>query len=267
MGKKVNAFSVSLENSEFDESAWINKVNQKYNLNDHIVNIDSNIKIEEIFASINLFDEPYCDPSTFPSYKISKEISKKYKVAITGDGGDELLGGYTRIYNVLNGIKFPSNLVNLIFKIYPPMLGTGSNIMRFSKDIYSAYASYYEDIKFLELLNISDYKSNLKSKFINIKNSIYKSLILFDYQFYLPEMMLLKIDRTYMANSVEARSPFVDHRLVEYLLSTDYKVSDRKRAKYILKELLLQDFDKSFIDRKKWGSFLILRNGYFQMRI
>ena len=80
-------------------------------------------------------------------------------------------------------------------------------------------------------------------------------------------MMLLKIDRTYMANSVEARSPFVDHRLVEYLLSTDYKVSDRKRAKYILKELLLQDFDKSFIDRKKWGSFLILRNGYFQMRI
>ena len=97
--------------------------------------------------------------------------------------------------------------------------------MRFSKDIYSAYASYYEDIKFLELLNISDYKSNLKSKFINIKNSIYKSLILFDYQFYLPEMMLLKIDRTYMANSVEARSPFVDHRLVEYLLSTDYIVA------------------------------------------
>ena len=263
LGKKVNAFSVSLENSEFDESAWINKVNQKYNLNDHIVNIDSNIKIEEIFASINLFDEPYCDPSTFPSYKISKEISKKYKVAITGDGGDELLGGYTRIYNVLNGMKFSSNLVNLIFKIYPPMLGTGSNIMRFSKDIYSAYASYYEDIKFLELLNISGYKSNLKSKFINIKNSIYKSLILFDYQFYLPEMMLLKIDRTYMANSVEARSPFVDHRLVEYLLSTDYKVSDRKRAKYILKELLLQDFDKSFIDRKKMGFVFDIKKWVF----
>ena len=263
LGKKVNSFSITIENSEFDESVWINKVNQKYDLNEYLVNINSEIKTEEILASINLFDEPYCDPSTFPSYKISKEISKKYKVAITGDGGDELLGGYARIYNVLNGIKFPSNLVNLIFKIYPPIFGTGSNIKRFSKDIYSAYFSYYEDIKFLELLNISGYKSNLKSKFIKIKDSIYKSLILFDYKFYLPEMMLLKIDRTFMANSIEARSPFVDHRLVEYLLSTDYEVSERKRAKYILKELLLEDFEKSFLDREKMGFVFDIKKWVF----
>jgi len=262
-GKEVNTFSVSIENSKYDESKWIKKVNKKYGFNDNTVSIDSVIKNEEIIKSIELFDEPYCDPSTLPSYKISKSISQKFKVAITGDGGDELLGGYTRIYNVINGFKLPSFLVEAIFKVYPPILGSGSNIKRFSKDVFSAYSSYYEDTKLLDILNIKYNDPNLKYRYKKIHNSKYKSLILFDYKYYLPEMMLLKIDRTFMANSVEARSPFVDHRLVEYMISTDYKVDKKENSKYILKQFLYEDFDKSFINRKKMGFVFDIKHWVF----
>ena len=63
-----------------------------YNTNHWQETLAEDISVNDIINSIKLFDEPYSDPSTLPSYIISKEISKRYKVAISGDGGDELLG-------------------------------------------------------------------------------------------------------------------------------------------------------------------------------
>ena len=68
-----------------------------YSTNHYEANIDLNISDETINKSIQSLDEPYSDPSVVPSYYLSELISKKYKVAISGDGGDELLGGYFRI--------------------------------------------------------------------------------------------------------------------------------------------------------------------------
>lgn len=261
--KKVNSFSISIKNSKYDELRWIQKVQDKYKSNGKIIEIDTRIDNEEVLNSIKLFDEPYCDPSTLPSYIISRSISQKYKVAITGDGGDELLGGYRRLYNVLNGIKLPAMIVEKIFAIYPAILGSGSNIKRFSNDRLSSYMSYYEDTKFLDLLKVDNYDFNLKLKLNEVKGNLYKSLILFDFKYYLPEMMLLKIDRTFMANSVEARSPFVDHRLVEYMVSTDYKINNKKYAKYILKKFLSEDFDDIFLNRKKMGFVFDIKDWVF----
>ncbi len=263
LSKDINSFSISVSNSQYDESYWINLVNKKYDFNKKVIEIKPQIKKQEVLDSIRLFDEPYSDPSTFPSYKISKAISQNYKVAITGDGGDELLGGYTRIYNVLNRFKISSKIVDKLFAFYPPILGSGSNIKRFSNNLFSAYSSYYEDTKFLKILNVNNYKSILEDKFKTLNGNLYKSLILFDYKYYLPEMMLLKIDRTFMENSVEARSPFVDHRLVEYILSTDYKVDSKKSAKQILKNFLSEDFSEDFIYRKKMGFVFDIKKWVF----
>ena len=78
-------------------------------------------------------------------------------------------------------------------------------------------------------------------------------MINFDYSYYLPEMMMLKVDRASMANSVEIRSPFVDHRLIEYMLTSNFEVTSNEDQKKPLKKILSEDFTDTFINRKKMG--------------
>ena len=78
-------------------------------------------------------------------------------------------------------------------------------------------------------------------------------MMITEYKFYLPEMMMLKIDRTSMINSLEVRSPFVDHRLVEYMLGSSPANINFSVPKNILKEYLSEDFNLDFLNRKKMG--------------
>ena len=87
------------------------------NTNDISSDVSLNLTIEDILNSINIFDELYCDPSTVPSYILNREISKEYKVAISGDGGDELLGGYKRFNFMLNNKTFNHKLIKNTFNL------------------------------------------------------------------------------------------------------------------------------------------------------
>ena len=75
----------------------------------------------------------------------------------------------------------------------------------------------------------------------------------FEYNLYLSELMMLKVDRTSMASSLEVRSPFVDHRLIEYIVSHNTDYIDRNEPKKLLKSILKQDFNSTFLERKKMG--------------
>ena len=87
----INTFSIGFENQKYDESEYSREVSKKYKTNhsEKIMNINNLQTLVE--ESILAFDEPYCDPSTVPSFLITKEMSKQYKTSISGDGGDELL--------------------------------------------------------------------------------------------------------------------------------------------------------------------------------
>jgi asparagine synthase (glutamine-hydrolysing) len=251
---KLNTFSITNKGTKYDESKWIDDVIEKYDIQHKKVNIDVNsIQLETIHDSIKAFDEPYSDPSTVPSYIIYKEISKYYKVAVSGDGGDELLGGYER---VLKTLKRSGNK-NKYSKIYPAFLGSGNRLSISQKSLTNSYLSFYKDPKFMNLLNLQSH--NLEEKFINNKDSEYLSMIRFDYNYYLPEMMMLKVDRASMANSLEVRSPLVDHRLIEYMTTSDFKIRNKEDQKAPLKKLLSQDFTDKFISRKKMGFVFDLR--------
>ena len=99
------------QNIKYDESSWANQVVEKYNTNHIEEEISSNIGLDTIEEALDSFDEPYCDPSSIPSYIISKSISNYFKVAISGDGGDELLGGYVRTRELLHSRKINNNFI------------------------------------------------------------------------------------------------------------------------------------------------------------
>lgn len=249
LGINSNTYSLGFSNKKYDESQWSDLVSKKYNTNHYKEIIKTELNQDDIITSIQLFDEPYSDPSTIPSFLISREISKSFKVAISGDGGDELLGGYLRTHEVLNSRY---SFLSKFYNIYPSFLGTGNFFGRRNKILGAAYSSYFEDTKLLKLLNIPKLKNFNENYFFNLENK-YKSLLLSDYLYYLPEMMMLKIDRTSMANSLEIRSPFVDHRLVEYILSTKTDYMNREINKPLINKFLEEDFDHQFLNRKKMG--------------
>lgn len=254
----LNTFTVNIENKKYDDSHWAEIVAKKYNTNHNAVSVSNYLEIDNIEKILSLIDEPYADPSVIPSFVISKEISKFYKVAISGDGGDELLGGYIRTGVAIKNKNNFRNLISKIYKIYPAILGTGNILLRNSKEIELSYKSFLEDNKLLKLLgiNANSVKDNLV---LNKSFGNLKALLFAEYKFYLPEMMMFKIDRTSMANSLEVRSPFVDHVLIEYIISHDFDY-EPNNAKKILKEYLLDDFGKDFVNRKKQGFIFDLEN-------
>tara|TARA_B100001121_G_scaffold111007_1_gene97794 strand:+ start:25 stop:630 length:606 start_codon:yes stop_codon:yes gene_type:complete len=142
--------------------------------------------------------------------------------------------------------------------MYPGFIGTGNKLQINQKNLKGSYLSFYKDTKLMNLLKLKN--SYLNDKFTDIEDSEYLSMILFDYKYYLPEMMMLKVDRASMANSLEVRSPFVDHRLIEYMINSDFEVNNEESQKLPLKKILSNDFDNSFLNRKKMGFVFDLEN-------
>lgn len=247
----VNTFSIGYKDTKYDESKWFTKVADYFNTNSEKVIMSINEINDELENAEDSLDEPYFDPSVLPSYIVAKKISQHYKVVLTGDGGDELMGGYLRFQNMITKRKINKSIISLLYRQYPWHFGTGNRIASLSKDLTFNYLSYFSDKKLLAGLKISDSK-NLENNFITGSMTNPKDFMLFDFKFYLSEMMMLKVDRTSMANSVEARSPFVDHRLIEYMLSCDISFLN-SNSKYPLKKYLGEDFSTDFLDRKKMG--------------
>lgn len=258
--KEINTFSVNLDSEKYDESKWSTLVAEKYKTNHNFVNISTKISLNDIYSSINSFDEPYSDPSIVPSFILSKEIAKHYKVAISGDGGDELLGGYVRTHNTLKTSGNFNHFISKFYGMYPKSLGTGNYFLSKSKSKKISYKSFFEDQNLVKLFNNNIHENNVFDCLDESNISLYKKLLLIEYKLYLSEMMMLKVDRTSMANSLEVRSPFVDNKLIEYVLSRETKYIEINNKKNILKKYLSTDFDSSFLNRKKQGFVFDLEN-------
>jgi asparagine synthase (glutamine-hydrolysing) len=262
-GDEINSFSVVFDELKYNEQKWSRMVSNKYQTNHLEVNASTILDIGTIHTALNCLDEPYADPSVVPSYIVSNKIADKYKVAISGDGGDELLGGYTRLQRLIKPRSYLENLISKGYSFYPSFLGTGNFFLSKSQDLNLAYSSYFKDEKFMKLLKISSNKIINKID-LDLSYEPYKSLLIQDYKYYLPQMMMFKIDRTSMANSLEVRSPFVDHLLIQYVLSTGLRSDMLNMNKGVLKKYLLDDFSTNFINRKKQGFVFDLEQWVFR---
>ena len=249
---QVNTFSIVTDDQRYDESKWSNLASKKYKTKHQSINISSKISNKDILDSLSALDEPYADPSVVPSFILAREISKYFKVAISGDGGDELLGGYKRTFQTLSPKNNLDSFISKFYNFYPGIFGSGSFFLSKSSNSQVSYKSTLADEKLINLLkrNSNTYNDNIV---LNNNIDLYKSLLINDYDFYLSEQMLFKVDRTSMSNSLEVRSPFLDHFLIQYIISHNTSYLNINQPKMILKDLLNEDFNESFTHRRKQG--------------
>tara|TARA_B100000902_G_scaffold44957_1_gene52570 strand:- start:1225 stop:3018 length:1794 start_codon:yes stop_codon:yes gene_type:complete len=254
MNLDINSFSVYMNESKFDERKYSEEVSKVYNTNHDYIQFNDQITLEMVDGVLETLDEPFADPSYIPTFLLSNMISKKYKVALSGDGGDELLGGYLRVQKAMkNTNNINSIFNNLIFKLYPARFGTGNTFLSKNIDLNTRYNSFLSDSKLLNLLDVKNTNIPLNQFSENKYENYYKQLMENEYRFFLSQMMMFKVDRASMANSLEIRSPFVDNKLIEYVFSHSNEYFDINNPKLPLKNYLKSDFGSEFLNRKKQG--------------
>lgn len=287
---KLNTFTVAFPgHSEFDESASAKLIAEHFGTN-HTVIDGAEIKPQILEELVESLDTPIIDSSLIPTYMLYKEVSKKYKVAIGGDGADELFGGYKHYsrYLKLNDYGLFAGIAMKLFK-YITFFDKNKQLK------FSNWMELFNELKNNNISNIRKYMSNDSvSKILedsyskatvdsvnNLWNNQYNDLLnnhssnktnvdklmLADFSMYLRNSILIKSDRCSMMNGVESRAPFLDTEVIDFAfgyLNNEMKVSKNQR-KIILKELCKKRLPSNFDLNRKLGFNLpfaeMIRNG------
>ena len=280
---KVNTFTIGFNSKEFDEAKHAALV-AKHLGTDHYEKYVTDSDALNVIPNLpNIYDEPFADSSQIPTFLVSEFAKQRVTVALSGDAGDELFGGYNRYMfseKTLNTIlKTPSIFKRLVSKIifsipeekWSSLLG-GSLQNRFANignkihktaDILSSesirdlhlklVSQIYNPSKWLK--NSNEYKSKLNDDIVRFEelNSI-ESMMAYDLISYLPTDILTKVDRAAMSVSLETRIPFLDLNVIEFSASLpiEYKIRNGV-SKWALREVLYRHVPRDLIERPKMG--------------
>jgi asparagine synthase (glutamine-hydrolysing) len=275
----LNTFSIGFKDEPyFDETYYANLVAKKIKSNHTVFSLTNNDLFENLHSILDYIDEPFADSSAIPVYILSKKTKEIVKVALSGDGADEIFGGYNKHkaeYQVMQ-----NNLVNSLvafgkplWKILPKSRHTkiGNTIRqldRFAEGLslsqqerYWRWCSFSPESYAPALLKTPLSVNGLE--FNNRKNEILKHFSLAkdlndtlytDMNLVLVNDMLVKVDLMSMANGLEVRVPFLDHELVNFAfqLPSKYKVNQNGR-KTLIKDAFRNDLPKELYSRNKMG--------------
>lgn len=267
---KVKTFSIGFEDPRFDESTHARAI-ANYLGTEHVeekLSPDPALLLQEIAATL---DQPFADSSIIPTFMLAKFARREVVVALGGDGGDEVFGGYDR-YSAIPAMQNINLLIAAFSPVAKAALMSGAISNRKVKRIlsqmnshptlasrYRAAMSLGSDFELSGLL-APDFKSRLlapafEDEFARpgAKDNLSK-MLRSDLERYLPGDLLVKADMATMANSLELRSPLLDHELVEWAtrLPSDFKIKGGQR-KFILKEVARSLVPKELVDRPKMG--------------
>ncbi len=274
-GEPVRTFSIGFDEAAFNELPWAQVAADRCQTAHHpeIVKGD----VEHILPALaRHYGEPYADSSAIPSFYVSAAARRHVTVALNGDGGDELLGGYPRYQlpqYALTSAGIAGGIVSArqIAELGTRLLGAKSITMRVARralmrlvapEIQSIlmFDAAWNDRQRAELLPQSD-KYLLRDwrtewftrAFAKAENPIDRMLWL-DNHIYLPGDLMVKMDIASMHCGLETRSPLLDHELIEFCaaLPVQYKVQGGE-GKYLLKKLAERYFASPFVYRRKMG--------------
>ena len=269
MKEKVQTYSIGFHSAAFNEAHHAKQVANYLGTNHHeeILSPDPALVIEKISQ---VLDQPFADSSIVPTYLLAKFARENLIVALGGDGGDEVFGGYDRylatpVMQRLNPFLGLARVgLNLVGK---KSIGGSRKISRVGSQLspkaslaarYSSILSLAQPQKLITLLNSNVYSKSAETVYIDQfeadKLSSFDRMIRSDFSAYLPGDLLVKVDIATMANSLELRSPLLDVNVVEWGVSLPrkYKIKGFE-TKHILKDVARSLVPGELIDRPKMG--------------
>jgi asparagine synthase (glutamine-hydrolysing) len=254
-----------------NELPYAAEIAKKFKTNHIEINQELSMLSDLIMEMQDIFDEPFADSSNIPTYLVAKQAKKYLTVALTGDGGDEMLGGYAHWYRNLVGFEHSNKLDRNQHIYYRYMnklahrLGSNKYNAKLAqdylikaglntvKDIHSKQNMYFSDFeisKILKFQNCEKIENNYSFFFENTLNDAIKM----DISDYMPGDILVKIDRASMANSLELRSPFLDKDLAEFCLSLPYQFKvNHYKDKLLARSAFSNILPQKILRRKKQG--------------
>jgi asparagine synthase (glutamine-hydrolysing) len=253
-GKKVPTFTIGFENEKkyYDESINAKKISNHFGFTNKTVYLDQTKVLSSIDQILDANDEPYADSSAIAMHMISKSVKDDIKVALTGDGGDEIFGGYSKYISykwkklmLFLPNKFKQILIN---NLTDKKENVFFNFMRKFKRFLESYDNELEkmQINYLDQLNNKEYEDLFETEkkilsdslFTGSQNFAELNKVLFrDFRFSLLGDMLVKLDRHSMANSIELRSPLLDKNLV----NLSFNIPSKRKVGFLNGKLILRE--------------------------
>lgn len=260
-------FTVGYDNKKYSEIDYAKQFSDKINVS----NVSKKISKEEYFKEFSnvqyYMDEPLADASAVMLYFLSKTASKHVKVCLSGEGADEIFGGYN-IYHEPYSVSWYNKIPYFIRKcigilVYPFRNYTGFNFLyRRSKKIEDRYignAFIFEPNDAKKIVNFNygnkTYKDFTKPYYDKVSDlDVVTKMQYIDFNFWLIYDILLKADKMSMANSLEVRVPYLDREVIEYAskLPSKYKIVGNE-TKYAFRKVAKEELADKVADKKKLG--------------
>lgn len=282
--QRVKTYSIGVAGTQLDESAHARAVAEHIGTDHTALNVSEQHAAELIPHLPAIYDEPFADSSQIPTYLVSALARTEVSVALSGDGGDEVFGGYNRhivapaLYAASSRLplvarKALAQLVrsfsekgldraaNVLQWWMPParrQLFVGAKIHKVSRGLAAeSAAQFYDELRSIwgdPSTIVAGYAGTTQVKG-NLAGSDFASQMMYhDLISYLPDDILTKVDRSTMAVALEARVPLLDHRVVEFAwsLPADLKIRNGV-GKWILREVLSRYVPRQMFERPKTG--------------
>jgi asparagine synthase (glutamine-hydrolysing) len=293
----IKTYNIGFEEQGYNEFEYANIIKSKFKTDHHEIVMNADDYMETMDELISYKDAPLSVPNEVPLYLMCKKLKKKITVVLSGEGADEIFGGYGRIFRSTDDYEKLKDIDNQNISDIEKKSFCKSLLMKYAATEFSneldhfmniySYTSYKEKCDLLHSdCNLQDTESILYKKFLDyfdeISNESYLNKMMYVFEKVHLLGLLHRVDTTSMAASVEARVPFVDHRLVEFAFTIPekYKLKWTKNdkppfhlmsdkisevydiPKYILKKCYEGEIPNEVLYRKKVG-FPVPLNTWF----
>jgi asparagine synthase (glutamine-hydrolysing) len=271
---RLRTFSISFNGYSFDESSSIAEIVKQYDTEHEQLDLNPGEDLEGAIRELSYYsDEPSADSGALPVWFLSRLCKTRCTVAFSGEGADEVFGGYLtyRANRIARNLKrVPAGAIRLALRALSAWPASDEKIsleykvkrMLEGSLLPAEQAHIYWNGTFSEAEKAALLKIPLPGALLDVLSQLRRKVpgdgiapfLEFDQSYYLPDDILVKSDRISMAHSVEVRPPFLDHRIIEFAASipTELKIQG-DRQKYVLKELMKTKLPSAITQRKKVG--------------